>query len=1169
MANRERVVGFAVKARDEYSKVLKNLEQQQNKLSAAAKAAQRRAVTGLAKGEFDEASANYRRLLGDVERYRVAQANAAKTGKLSAAEMRELGETIKLTRDRAREALTALNQKRAALDRLGAGARVGYAAFDRLAVSMQRSSAEAREETAAVAGSATQLNKLTSASNTAAAAQGALAKRMDGATAAMGRQRRKGGVGKGFARGENQDVEIWGLKPWQLTNLGYQVNDVVSGLAMGQAPIQILAQQAGQFAQIWPNVMVAMARSVPVIAAVTAVLAPFVAVGLRLAGAAESVRVFSQNLNLSADGARYTAEGLAAAVEEMRAFGVATDDARTMLLQFVRDGISDAEFKPLAQMAKQLSAVSGEGVTETAAKLSKAFSGTVDDVRELDKELNFLTASQLETIRAMAKAGDTAGALSLAQEILRGRLASTVRESGPWSDAIDSMANAWGNFVDAIEASGIVQQAAAHLRALGTVAKNTAGLIEAATEGLASGSEIEQAIVRLRELNALLVEERELTAAGINAIDDTPAMIEERNAVIAILDARREQLQVLKDANEVQQATSESDKKARLDIQQIIDKQLETLALETKQAELTNREWFIEEELLKAKNAALEEAKRLNQDILGLTEEQTAEIRAQAALNFEKKWIAQGGLGEFAKKVSGIESGNNPLAKASSSSATGLGQFIEATWLRMFKEYFPDRAAGMTREAILMLRENADISTSMIELYAKENAAHLQKAGAAVTEANLYLAHFLGPSGAIAVLTAKASEPVENLLSSGALNANPFLSGMTAGDLQAWAAKKVGAASAELEINKELVELDRKRIEYTQGLGERLKTKQLELDLERQASKEAYIAKELAEEETRARKEGATLTQEQIAKIRELATAEWEVAHANDEVNRLVALRTALFQSLQIAQQAGDQGKVASVAAEIAAVELQLGAAIPKAIEFWKALGGPGAAQAVAELEAVQASIGQVLQKLETKFLPSAIELNEELANTGANAFGAFAQAIAEGENAVEAFFNALRQGIAEFLIEIGKAIVKQAIFNAISGGVGASGGGGIGGVIGGWIARLFHEGGIVGSRGGPNRMVNPAIFAGANRYHVGGLAGLKPGEVPIVAMEEEEILTRDDPRHVLNGGKTGSAVNIKNVNVFDPNDVMEAALATVSGERVMLNFLTRNSRKVAAAING
>ncbi len=47
------------------------------------------------------------------------------------------------------------------------------------------------------------------------------------------------------------------------------------------------------------------------------------------------------------------------------------------------------------------------------------------------------------------------------------------------------------------------------------------------------------------------------------------------------------------------------------------------------------------------------------------------------------------------------------------------------------------------------------------------------------------------------------------------------------------------------------------------------------------------------------------------------------------------------------------------------------------------------------------------------------------------------------------------------------------------------------------------HTGGIVGD--------------GAIRYHVGGFAGLKPGEVPSILMKDEEVKTTSDPFHLRN----------------------------------------------------
>ena len=66
--------------------------------------------------------------------------------------------------------------------------------------------------------------------------------------------------------------------------------------------------------------------------------------------------------------------------------------------------------------------------------------------------------------------------------------------------------------------------------------------------------------------------------------------------------------------------------------------------------------------------------------------------------------------------------------------------------------------------------------------------------------------------------------------------------------------------------------------------------------------------------------------------------------------------------------------------------------------------------------------------------------------------------------------------------------------------------------------AGVGHAGGTVGAAGGVSRSVPAAIFAGAARYHSGGIAGLRPDggvaglrpdEVPIIAQAGETILPR------------------------------------------------------------
>jgi hypothetical protein len=114
------------------------------------------------------------------------------------------------------------------------------------------------------------------------------------------------------------------------------------------------------------------------------------------------------------------------------------------------------------------------------------------------------------------------------------------------------------------------------------------------------------------------------------------------------------------------------------------------------------------------------------------------------------------------------ESSLNPQAKASTSSAVGLFQFLESTWLQVMKEQGPRlgyqqyadsisrgadgdytvRNKGM-RDKILALREDPQIAADMAAAFTQSNGAYLEsRFGRRPSPGELYIAHFLGPQGA-------------------------------------------------------------------------------------------------------------------------------------------------------------------------------------------------------------------------------------------------------------------------------------------------------------------------------------------------------------------------------------------------------------------------------------
>ena len=1099
-------------------------------------------------------------------------------------------DTVNRVRTAEEAAIKTAERKAAIQERLNNSAKSGFAAW-----SQSVGSASGKNEKASVEAVVPAIKAKETASKKAAAADRDHADAMNDAAAAakrMGsalpgaRDRNKG------KKGDEQEVEVMGLKPWQLVNLGYQVNDVISGLAMGQAPVQILAQQAGQFAQIWPNVMVGLARSLPMWGGLAAAMTPVIAAISRTAKETKALKAFTAELALSADGARYNAAALVTVAKNARSAGVAFDDAKASISAFMREGVSQQNIAPLLEMAKQLAKVTGQSVPDASKRLAQAFTGNVSDVRELDRELNFLTATQYEQIRAMEAAGNSSGALATAQDALRAKLASSVQPATLWKSAVKDLKSAWDSLVTAIQNSGIIEVGAAALNGLAYAAKGAAIVINGAV-GLFEEDSLSERYGRLnkerrrleRQMGQAKQSNESMFGVGAEPSGEMKRLQVEINKVEADY---QEVVDLIKKGTAAQRETTaaaaetaaatEEQKKNQVEIDAVVQAHTKSLKDQFDTTLLTSREQFIQNSLLDARNEAMAKAVELGIAFSNLTSEQTEMIRQQAGALFDrnKSVDLQGDLGSFVDKVTYAESSGktdarpiDPKTGELKSSALGLGQFIESTWLSMFKRYFPDRAEGMTNAAILALRKDAAMSKKMVELYAQENAKVLEKAGIAVTETSLYLSHFLGPNGAAGVMAASASTPVSNILKPGQINANEsVLRGKNAGQVRDWAAGKMGATSAEVDAGARLLEIEEDRAEtvteYNKGAKERLADQQFELENMRLSAREAAIAKAIRDEELQAKEAGLALSEKERAEIARVTGELFDRQNVDAEVNRLLEQRAIIQERLSLAKASGDQSEIAAATSELADLDGALTSAIDKAIAFWEAIGGEGAKVAIANLELHKQKVEQTAEAYRTQYIPSAEQLNQQIAETGSNALSTFAQQVAAGEASFKSFFAAVSAGIGQMLVEIGQAIMKQTLLNAISG---MGGGGGAGGWINNMMmAAVRHEGGMAGGAGA-TRMVDPAIFAGATRYHTGGIPGLKPNEVPAILENDEEVITAEDSRHRNNGG--GQLPSIKMVNVLDPADIFERALATEVGEKIMLNFMSNRSQQINGMLRG
>ena len=287
-----------------------------------------------------------------------------------------------------------------------------------------------------------------------------------------------------------------------------------------------------------------------------------------------------------------------------------------------------------------------------------------------------------------------------------------------------------------------------------------------------------------------------------------------------------------------------------------------------------------------------------------------------------------------------------------------------------------------------------------------------------------------------------------------------------------------------------------------------------------------------------------------------------EVAASEKQINDLIALRTQLLQNVEIQRKAGnltDTEAKSTVATIDANYVPQINAAVLATQQL--ALANQAAFDPLA-LDTFQAKLAAIPASLKIvkNELITTQQVNEKLADGAVSAFNAFADAAARGENAIQAAGMAMAQFALSFVKEITMMILKQMVLNALQNSS-------IGGMISGAAsATVAHGGAVVGQSTGRSKNVSPSWFAGAPKYHTGGVVGLAPDEYPAILQKNEEVLSKNDPRNVLNSDKGSPAapqgqqpINLKMINTIDSASVIKEGLSTVAGEQTFLNIIKAN----------
>lgn len=155
-------------------------------------------------------------------------------------------------------------------------------------------------------------------------------------------------------------------------------------------------------------------------------------------------------------------------------------------------------------------------------------------------------------------------------------------------------------------------------------------------------------------------------------------------------------------------------------------------------------------------------------------------------------------LESFLDRLMIAESGGNDLARNQRSTALGPFQFINSTFLGVARRHFAEETSTLSSSAILDLRTDRSFARRAAEAYMRDNAAHLVREGLKASFPNLRLAHLVGPTGAVRILRSPLDTKVAAVLSSAAIEANPFMRHMTVADLMAKCARDLSVAPGSI-----------------------------------------------------------------------------------------------------------------------------------------------------------------------------------------------------------------------------------------------------------------------------------------------------------------------------------------------------------------------------------
>lgn len=250
----------------------------------------------------------------------------------------------------------------------------------------------------------------------------------------------------------------------ELGNLGYQVNDVLTGLALGQPIFMIAAQQGGQIYQIfahskasigdfassywnWMTGLVTPTRTA--FAAIIAIIGTGIAalgsylskqdqVKIGLSGAGRASGATAQSINAIAEAGSSP-------------FGLSVASARELATAIAATGkVANDNLLPIVKIGKDFATTFGISDSEAVKQLAEAFADPVRGADQLNDRLGFLDAGMQRQIASLVAQNRLYDAQKLLLAGVQSSLAQTAEVTGLWTQMWTGLKNAGSNAFDAL-----------------------------------------------------------------------------------------------------------------------------------------------------------------------------------------------------------------------------------------------------------------------------------------------------------------------------------------------------------------------------------------------------------------------------------------------------------------------------------------------------------------------------------------------------------------------------------------------------------------------------------------------------------------------------------------------------------------------------------------------